>query len=150
MNPPGCQVELISINKNLIPNYEIQTILAEQISKAYPNHRKIYTDRSVQRKRTGAGACIPSLNLNLYSPFPLGSFILPAELRSFRLARAALINYNIESENILCLSDSKSALLLLQNINRIANDKDLYNDKDDKDNKDDKMTRIIDDRNLIN
>ena len=39
----------------------------------------------------------------------------------------ALINYNMESENILCLSDSKSALLLIQNINRIATDKDLYN-----------------------
>ena len=29
MSLPGCQVELISITKNLIPNYEIQTILAE-------------------------------------------------------------------------------------------------------------------------
>ena len=32
----------------------------------------------------------------------------------------------MESENILGLSDSKS-LLLIQNINRTANDKDLYN-----------------------
>ena len=41
MSPPGCQIELISININMIPNYEIQTILAEKISKAYPNHKKI-------------------------------------------------------------------------------------------------------------
>ena len=106
---------------------EIQTILAEQISKAYHNYRKIYTDGSVQRERAGAGACIPSLNLNIYSPLPLGSSILFAELCAIRLVLDALINYNMESENILYLSNSKSSLLLIQNINRIANDKDLYN-----------------------
>ena len=114
----------------MIPNYEIQTILAEHISKAYPNYRKIFTDGSVQRERAGAGACIPSLNLNIYSPLPLGSSILSAELCAICLALDAPINYNMESENILCLSNSKSALLLIQNINRIANDKDLYNIED--------------------
>ena len=127
LSPPSCQVELISINKNLIPNYEIQTILAEQISKIYPSHRKIYTDGSVQRKRAGARACILSLHLNIYSPLPLGSSILSAKLCAICLALDALINCNMESENILCLSGSKSALLLIQNTNRIANDKDLYN-----------------------
>ena len=102
----------------MIPNYEIQAILAEQISKVYSNYRKIYTDGSVQRERAGAGA---------YTPLPLGSSILSAELCAIRLALDGVINYNIESENILCLSDSKSALLLIQNINRIANDQDLYN-----------------------
>ena len=101
MSPPSCQVELISISKDLIPNYEIQTILAEHISKVYSNYRKIYTDGCVQRER--AGACIPSLNLNIYSPLPLRSVILSAELCAIRLALDALINYNIESENILSL-----------------------------------------------
>ena len=127
MSPPGCQGELISISKDLIPNYEIQTILAEQISKVYPNYRKVYTDGSVQRERVGTGACIPSLNLSTYSLLPLGSSILSAELCAICLALDALVNYNMKSENILCLSDFKSALLLIQNINRIANAKDLYN-----------------------
>ena len=126
MSPSGCQVELISINKNLIPNYEIQTILAQQISKANTNHGKIYTDGSVQSERAGVGACIPSLNLNIYSLLPLVSSILSTELSAIQLTLDALINYNIESKNILCLSESKSGLLLLQKINRIANDKDLY------------------------
>ena len=85
-SPPGCQVELITINKNLIPNHEIQTILAEQISKAYANHRKIYPDGSTHGEKAGAGACIPSLNLNIYSPLPLGSSILSAELGAICLA----------------------------------------------------------------
>jgi len=127
MSPPSCQVEHISIIKDLIPNYEIQTILDEQISKAYPNYRKIYTDGSVQSKRAGAEACILSLNLNIYSPLPLGSSILSAELCAIHLALDAIISYNMKSDNILCLSDSKTALLLIQNTNRIANDKDLFN-----------------------
>ena len=113
MSPPSCQVELISISKDLIPNYEIQTILTEQISKAYPNYRKIYTDGSVQRERAGAGACTPSMNLNIYSPLPLGAFILSAELCAIRLALDALINYNMESENILCLFTLSLAIALL-------------------------------------
>ena len=62
-----------------------------------------------------------------HPPLPLGSSILSAELCATCLALDALINYNMESENILCLSNSKSALLLIQNINKIAYDKDLYN-----------------------
>ena len=114
MSPPICHAELIPINKKQIPNHEIQTILAEQISKLYPNHRKIYSDGSVQGERAGAGVCIPSLNLNLFSPLPLGSSILSAELCAIRLALDVLINYSIVEENILCLSDSKSAILLLK------------------------------------
>ena len=37
------------------------------------------------------------------------------------------MNYSIESENVLCVTDSKSALLLLQNNSRVADDKDLCN-----------------------
>ena len=58
---------------------------------------------------------------------PVGIFSLSAELCAIHLTVDAFVNYNIEFENILCLSDSRSALLLPRNINRIANDKDLYN-----------------------
>ena len=53
--------------------------------------------------------------------------ILSAELHAICLALYAPINYKIESEYILCVTDSKSALLLLQNNSRMANDKDLCN-----------------------
>ena len=95
MSPPICQAELIPINKNLIPNYEIYIILVEHILKLYPNHRKIYSDGSVQGERAGAAACTPSLDLNLYSPLPLGSSILSTELWAICLAPYVLIKYII-------------------------------------------------------
>ena len=87
--------------------------LLSRFLKFHFNHKKTYLDVSIQDER--AGECVPSLDLNLYSPLPLRSSILSAELCVIPLALDVVIDYSIVDEDILCLSNSRSAILLLKN-----------------------------------